>query len=42
MSRPPFNCPSCDRPTLRAVVDSLAAYKCAACGEIVREGGVSA
>lgn len=43
MTRAPFNCPGCDRPTLQGVEDMLAAFKCAVCGELVHEqGGVDA
>lgn len=42
MARAPFNCPSCDRPTLQSAENLLTAFQCAVCGEIVRESGASA
>lgn len=36
-----YDCPKCDRPTLGAVPDEIAAYKCAVCNARVREGDMS-
>jgi ribosomal protein L37AE/L43A len=43
MTRASYSCPACDRPGVERVDERLAAFKCAVCGEIVREEtGVSA
>jgi len=37
MTRASYSCPACDRPVLERVDELLAVFKCAVCGEIVRE-----
>jgi len=36
-----YDCPDCDRPTLKEVPGELVAYKCAVCDARVREGDLS-
>jgi hypothetical protein len=37
--RPPYNCPSCDRPTLALTPDEIVTYRCFACETRVDERG---
>jgi len=38
-TRPPYNCPRCDRPTLSPTPDEIVTFQCGACGTRIDERG---